>query len=163
MQEATAGYEQEPKLARTLAAAVSSMPAPAAGPTAAQALHTGFTSLCEHHLLPFQGVLRIKLIPAVAGTWPAIQAAVHQLVSCYSRRLQIQERLTHQVADALVPLAHQGAVLVLCDAVHMCMVARGVEQHSSATLTYAARGLYEADAAARSDALQQLLAPAQLA
>lgn len=162
LQEATAGYAQEPSLLLALAAAASAGPrthhSVQDSPQSLQHVHTRFASLCEHHLLPFQGMLRIALCPLPGLGRSAVRAAVQQLVGCQSRRLQIQERLTHEVADALVSLSVRGSVLVVCDAVHMCMVARGVEQHASATLTYAARGTFEADAAARADALQQAFA-----
>ena len=129
--------------------------------TELQVVHACFASLCEHHLLPFQGAIQVALCPAAGLAPSAVAPAVHELVGCLSRRLQIQERLTHAVADALVPLAMYGSVLVVCDAVHMCMVARGVEQHASATLTYAVRGCFESDSGLRAEALQQALAGGQ--
>lgn len=162
MQQATAGYNQEAALAHALASAQGSAAHSSATPLlgsapAPQLAQAHFSSLCEHHLLPFQGVLRVAVCAQHA--WPALQALVQQLAACYARRLQIQERLTHEVADALMPLAQHGSVLVVCDAVHMCMVARGVEQHASSTLTVAARGRFESEVVLRSEALQQMLEP----
>ena len=161
MREATAGYAQEAALAAALATAAIDASlcahAPARPLDAPVLVHTHFTSLCEHHLLPFQGQVRVALCPLPGLAQSALQRLVLQLISCYTRRLQVQERITHQVADGLAALAMQGCVLVVCDAVHMCMVARGVEQHASATLTTAARGLFASDVALRSRVLEQLL------
>ena len=164
LQQATAGYGQDPSLVSALTAAAegSLLMPPADDPHALAPpllMRTRFTSLCEHHLLPFQGTLRVALCPVAGLTELAVQPAVHQLVACFSRRLQIQERLTHEVADALAPLAQQGSLLVVCDAVHMCMVARGVEQHASSTLTVAARGQFEFDAGLRAGVMRRVLAP----
>lgn len=72
---------------------------------------------------------------------------------------QVQERLSHQVADAAAAVLGAAAVLVVVDSAHMCMVARGVEKHASTTLTTAARGAWQADAGARVVAMEALLAP----
>ena len=116
-----------------------------------------FMSLCEHHLLPFCGTLRVGLLlpPDGAGRQLAA-AAVQQSVARFSKRLQIQERLSHQVANALQPFSLEGAVIVSCTAAHMCMIARGVEQHGSRTTTHAACGLFAREPVSRVEALQQL-------
>lgn len=80
------------------------------------------------------------------------QAIVH----AFSKRLQIQERLTHQIADAVHSGASAAGTLVLCRAKHMCMVARGVEKHASSTVTIAACGLFESNHTLRNQALQSL-------
>ncbi len=72
--------------------------------------------------------------------------------------VQVQERLSHQVADAVVAALGAAAVLVVVDSAHMCMVARGVEKHASTTLTTASRGLWAGDALARARAMEVLLA-----
>lgn len=74
-------------------------------------------------------------------------------------RPQVQERLSHQVADAALGALGAASVLVVVDSAHMCMVARGVEKHASTTLTTAARGHWAADVAARTSAMEALLAP----
>jgi len=117
-----------------------------------------FASQCEHHLLPFYGTATVVLLPSDASGLPEMQDVL-PLVRRFSRRLQVQERLTIQIADAVEaavkePVDTEGAVplaglLVVCDAKHMCMVARGVEKAASSTLTYAARGCLERDAALR--------------
>lgn len=80
------------------------------------------------------------------------------VLKAYSSRLQIQERLTHQIADALHTSLGAAGTLVLCRAAHMCMVARGVEKHASSTLTMAAHGVFESNHVLRSQALQRLQA-----
>ena len=116
-----------------------------------------FMSLCEHHLLPFCGTLAAGLALAEpAGQGSVAVASVQRCVAAFSKRLQIQERLTHQVADALQPLAVEGSLVVSCTAAHMCMIARGVQQHCSRTTTHAARGGFAQDPAARLAALAQL-------
>lgn len=234
-----------------------------------QAFATHFSSQCEHHLLPFYGTLRLAYLPGGAGSASAacdpacLRRQLGRIVEMFARRLQVQERLTHQVADAgalllrvlggkgertvclivnggrqaagldcdksrplqislqatgccctcilpcsspttdnlapssrhenilprsaasrasvpsaaphlAAPLPHPPlaataamsalgarAVLVAVESAHMCMVARGVEKHASTTLTTAARGEWEADAAARAAALEALVDPAQ--
>ncbi|KAG2498756.1 hypothetical protein HYH03_003495 [Edaphochlamys debaryana] len=152
-----------------------------------------FSSQCEHHMLPFYGNLMVAYFPSedsvrpsgsgaapsgsdgsAAGMLPA--AAVEAAVTMYTQRLQVQERITHQVADEVEamlralssdavssssqgvtergaqgagdaaaeaqPGAARGGVMVVCDAAHMCMVARGVENHSGSTTSFAVRGAF---------------------
>ena len=119
-----------------------------------------FASQCEHHLLPFYGTLRLAYTtPAGSGgSSGESAAALAHIVEMFSKRLQVQERLTQQVADAAAAVLGAEAVLVVCESAHMCMVARGVEKHASTTLTTAARGAWATDAAARALPLQLLLA-----
>ena len=103
-----------------------------------------FYSLCEHHLLPFYGKAAICYIPngRVAGL-----SKLARTVEVYARRLQLQEQLCAQVADALMDyLAPQGAI-VLMEAEHMCMTMRGVQKPGTKTVTLARRGVFEADPA----------------
>jgi GTP cyclohydrolase I len=117
-----------------------------------------FASQCEHHLLPFYGVAKVAYHPAPGGPPPAAAAAaLRRAVEAFSRRLQVQERLTAQVADAAAAALRAEAVLVVVESSHMCMVARGVEEHASATVTSAARGAWAAAPAARRGALRALL------
>ena len=99
-----------------------------------------FYSLCEHHLLPFYGKAAIGYIPngRVAGL-----SKLARTVEVYARRLQLQEQLCTQVADALAP---QGAI-VLMEAEHMCMTMRGVQKPGTKTVTLARRGVFETDPA----------------
>lgn len=122
---------------------------------------TQFTSQCEHHLLPFYGSLRVALeVPdALTGHWDGgkCEEMLQHLVLMYSKRLQVQERLGQQIAEGAMACLGATSVLVVMDSVHMCMVARGVEKHSSSTLTTSSKGRWERDAAARLQALQTLL------
>jgi GTP cyclohydrolase I len=116
--------------------------------------HVQFMSQCEHHMLPFHGTLHIQyLLPArgsssgcgSAQQQPLSDTEALQLVQCYTKRLQVQERITQQVASAVQRLLQPAGVMVVVQAVHMCMVARGVENHAGSTSTRAALGVYEAD------------------
>ena len=103
-----------------------------------------FYSLCEHHLLPFYGKAAIGYIPngRVAGL-----SKLARTVEVYARRLQLQEQLCAQVADALMDyLAPRGAI-VLMEAEHMCMTMRGVQKPGTKTVTLARRGVFETDPA----------------
>jgi GTP cyclohydrolase I len=112
-----------------------------------------FHSLCEHHLLPFFGRVHVAYLPSerIIGL-----SKIPRIVDVYARRLQVQERITEQVADALVKLLEPRGVLVLAEARHLCMAMRGVEKQSPATVTRALRGAYVQDAAARQDVLSML-------
>lgn len=102
-----------------------------------------FYSLCEHHLLPFFGTAHVAYIPdgEVTGLSKLARA-----VEVYARRLQLQERLTAQVADALMGSLHAKGAIVMVQAEHMCMSMRGVRKPGSQTVTLAKRGLFETDA-----------------
>ena len=125
-------------------------PAAAATPLPSWEASVRFTSQCEHHMLPFHGVARVLAVdPRCAMT----TAALEDVVATVSHRLQVQERLTAQLADAVAAATAASGVLVVADAAHMCMVSRGVEKHASSTVTLAARGSLAGGAAARRDAL----------
>ena len=96
-------------------------------------------SLCEHHMLPFFGKAHVAYIPngKIVGL-----SKIPRIVDVYARRLQVQERLTEQVADALVKVLEPKGVVVLAEAHHMCMAMRGVQKQHSATTTRATRGAY---------------------
>lgn len=108
-------------------------------------------SLCEHHLLPFTGVAHIAYIPAPDGRVCGL-SKLARLVDLYARRPQVQERMTTQIADALVENLNARGVLVVVEAEHMCMTMRGVRKPGSHTVTSAVRGALRA-AATRAEAM----------
>lgn len=109
-------------------------------------------SMCEHHLLPFYGMAHIAYIPkngAVTGLSKLVR-----VMEGFARRPQIQEKLTSQIADAIVKGLDPHGVMVIIEAEHMCMTMRGVRKPGSKTLTSAVRGLFERSAVTRAEALQ---------
>jgi len=110
-----------------------------------------FFSTCEHHMLPFFGTAHIAYIPngRVVGI-----SKLARLVECYSRRLQIQERLTQQIADAIMSHLDAQGVAVVMKAKHFCMVARGVEKQHSEMVTSAMLGIFRDDPKARGEAVR---------
>ena len=98
-----------------------------------------FFSLCEHHLLPFKGVAQVGYLPEkkIIGL-----SKIPRIVDIYARRLQVQERLTQQVADALQDVLSPKGVAVVIEAEHLCMQMRGVEKKSSFMITSAVRGAF---------------------
>jgi hypothetical protein len=115
-----------------------------------------FASQCEHHMLPFYGTVCV-VVRAPPDEPPVSAAVVQDIVDLYCCRLQVQERITHNVAHALHQACECLPVLVVCDSAHMCMVARGVEKHASSTMTCAVRGAPEADEVLRTSMLESLL------
>jgi len=97
-------------------------------------------STCEHHMLPFFGKAHVAYIPNghVVGL-----SKLARLVECFSRRLQIQERLTQEIADAIMTHTEAKGVGVIIESKHMCMVARGVNKQNSVMVTSAIRGLFK--------------------
>lgn len=96
-------------------------------------------STCEHHLLPFHGVAHVAYIPDKYGRVTGL-SKLARLVDVYARRPQVQERLTGQIADAIVSHLDAQGVLVVVDCVHMCMSIRGVRKPGARTVTSAVRG-----------------------
>ena len=101
-----------------------------------------FYSMCEHHMLPFYGKVHIAYIPdgKVVGL-----SKLARTVEVYARRLQLQEQMTAQIADALMEYLCPKGVMVMAEAEHMCMTMRGVKKPGSKTLTYVCRGKFEKD------------------
>lgn len=112
-------------------------------------------STCEHHLLPFHGVAHVGYIPSPDGTVTGL-SKLARLVDVFARRPQVQERITTQVADALVENLGVQGVIVVIEAEHLCMSMRGVHKPGSRTITSAVRGQLR-DPATRSEAMSLLL------
>lgn len=112
-------------------------------------------SLCEHHLIPFTGVAHVAYIPKDGRIVGLSKLA--RIADIYARRPQVQERLTSQIADLLAdgPLRPEG-VLVVIEAVHLCMVMRGIKKAGATTVTSATRGIFRTDQSARLEALSLL-------
>jgi len=111
-----------------------------------------FHSLCEHHLVPFHGQAHVAYIPGEDGRITGL-SKIARCVEGYARRLQVQERLTGQVADALVRSLQPRGALVVVEAEHLCMSMRGVQKPGSVTVTSAVRGLFRDSAATRAEAM----------
>ncbi len=107
-------------------------------------------SLCEHHMLPFYGRAHIAYIPngKIVGL-----SKIPRLIEVFARRLQVQERLTEQVATAIQDVLNPMGVGVVIEAYHLCMMMRGVEKQSSKTITSALRGLFRSDPRTREEFL----------
>ena len=113
-----------------------------------------FASMCEHHLLPFVGKAHIAYIPADNRIIGLSKFA--RIVDCFARRPQVQERLTHDIADFLNRELQPKGVAVILEAVHMCMNMRGAKAAGSSTQTSALRGSMKTDARTRAEALALL-------
>jgi len=113
-------------------------------------------SLCEHHLLPFFGKAHIAYIPdgKIVGL-----SKLPRLVEVFARRLQVQERLTEQIATAIDDTLSPQGVGVVIEAYHLCMMMRGVEKQNSKTITSALRGLFRSDPRTREEFLTLAYAP----
>lgn len=98
-----------------------------------------FYSMCEHHMLPFWGTVSVSLIPNKDGKVLGL-SKFGRLVDAFSRRLQVQERLGMQLIEVIEKILKPQAICVKVQARHMCMMMRGVEKHSSSTVTYEFRG-----------------------
>jgi len=108
-------------------------------------------SLCEHHMLPFFGRAHVAYIPngKIVGL-----SKLPRIVEVFARRLQVQERLTDQVADAIMDTLHPMGVGVVIDCLHLCMAMRGVEKQNSRTMTSALRGVFRDDPRTRDEFLR---------
>jgi GTP cyclohydrolase I len=109
-------------------------------------------SMCEHHLVPFTGVAHVGYIPAESGKITGL-SKLARLVDVFAKRPQVQERLTTQVADALVEALDARGVIVVIEAEHLCMTMRGVRKAGARTITSAVRGQMHSNAATRSEAM----------
>lgn len=110
-----------------------------------------FNSLCEHHLAPFVGKVHIAYIPSdkITGL-----SKFGRVVEGYAKRLQVQERLTQEIADAIQEVLNPQAVAVIVEAAHTCMSGRGIKKHGATTVTSTMRGLFKENASVRAELLQ---------
>jgi len=108
-------------------------------------------SVCEHHLVPFHGVAHVGYIPGEDGRITGL-SKIARLVDLYARRPQVQERLTTQIADAIVRILKPAGVIVVVECEHLCMSMRGIRKPGATTLTSAVRGQLR-DAATRNEAM----------
>src|SRR3989339_1217312 len=110
-----------------------------------------FYSVCEHHLLPFFGKVHIAYIPKKERLLGISKIA--RVVDIFSKRLQLQERITKQLADTIMKKVSPYGVIVVIEAEHLCMTMRGVKKQNSKVVTSAIRGVFAKDAKARSEAM----------
>lgn len=111
-----------------------------------------FTAMCEHHLLPFTGIAHVAYLPGTTGRFTGL-SKVARLVEGFARRLQVQERMTSQIADAMQQMLDPVGVLVVLEAEHTCMSIRGVRKPGSKTVTTSVRGIYRTDSSARAEVM----------
>ena len=109
-----------------------------------------FYSMCEHHLLPFYGMVHIGYIPEARGRVVGI-SKLARVVELFARRPQIQERMTTQIADAILEGLGAAGVAVVVNAQHLCMIMRGIEKPGSNVITSAIRGAFRRKAASRAE------------
>ena len=115
-----------------------------------------YYSLCEHHLLPFFGKCHVAYIPngRVIGL-----SKIPRLVNVFARRLQIQERMTNQIAETIRDAVHPTGVAVVCEGTHLCMSMRGVEKQNSTAVTSAMYGAFQSSARTRLEFLELIRRP----
>ena len=117
-----------------------------------------YASLCEHHMLPFLGHAHVAYIPnkRIIGL-----SKIPRIVDMFARRLQVQERMTGQIADFLMDVLQPRGVAVVVDGVHLCNLMRGVRKHDSSMTTSAIRGSFRKDARTRAEFMAHLERPPQ--
>jgi GTP cyclohydrolase I len=113
------------------------------------------TSLCEHHLVPFNGRAHVAYIPGPDGRITGL-SKLARLVDGFAKRPQVQERLTSQIADALVEALEPRGAIVVVEAEHLCMSMRGVRKPGAVTITSAVRGIFKENPATRAEAMSMM-------
>ena len=113
-------------------------------------------SICEHHLVPWHGRAAVGYIPGDDGRITGL-SKLARVVDLYAKRPQVQERLTSQVADAVMDRLEPQGVIVVVEAEHLCMAMRGVRKPGSRTMTSAVRGIFKSDPRTRAEALSLIL------
>ena len=108
-------------------------------------------SMCEHHFMPFYGVAHVAYIPKKEGAITGL-SKIARTVEGFAKRPQVQERLTTEIADAVMARLNPQGVLVVIEAEHMCMTMRGVKKPGSKTITSAVRGNFKTNDATRAEA-----------
>jgi GTP cyclohydrolase I len=111
-----------------------------------------FYSMCEHHFLPFYGVAHVGYIPSEEGRVVGV-SKLARVVDIFAKRLQLQERMTSQIADAICEALQPDGVAVVIQAEHLCMTMRGIKKPGSNVITSATRGLFRSRAATRAEFL----------
>ena len=113
-------------------------------------------STCEHHLASFHGVAHVGYIPGASGKVTGL-SKLARVVDLYAKRPQVQERLTRQVAEAMMNKLDPRGVIVVVEAEHLCMAMRGIRKPGARTTTSAVRGMFESSPASRAEALNLIL------
>jgi GTP cyclohydrolase I len=110
-----------------------------------------FYSLCEHHLVPFFGRVHVAYIPdgKVVGL-----SKIPRVVEMFARRLQVQERFTSQIAETIQQVLQPAGVAVVVEAIHLCMMMRGVEQQNSSAITSSQKGVFQSDSKTRAEFME---------
>jgi GTP cyclohydrolase I len=111
-----------------------------------------FYSMCEHHLLPFYGMAHVGYIPSPGGRVVGVSKLARVVEIC-ARRLQIQERMTQQIADAIFEALRPDGVAVVIQAEHLCMIMRGIKKSGTTVITSSVRGNFRSKVATRSEFL----------
>ena len=112
-------------------------------------------SLCEHHMLPFNGRAHVAYVPNKTGQITGL-SKIARVVDVLAKRLQVQERLTTEIADTIEAALDPRGVFVVIEAEHLCMTMRGIKKPGAVTVTSAVRGLFRTDARTRQEAMNHI-------
>lgn len=148
--EMLSGYDKDPK-------AILGTAFPSSSPNIVVARNVEFSSMCEHHLLPFSGVAHVAYLPKTEqdGSCKVVGISkLMRLVDCFARRLQLQERLCEQIADAIAEELTAAGVAVVISASHSCVSCRGVLKQKASLVTSSLRGLFADDPLSRQEVIE---------